>query len=103
MRTGGALAGAEPAPVLTRVQTLRPGTEDVLGDEGWVAVVGELRGRIERVLERHRVYSLTEDSGVLVPRDRTPGCVDLGRTQPDRVRPKNSQIFCQPSRAASGR
>lgn len=55
-------------PVLAWVQSLRAGTEDVVADAEWDAVVAELRRRLEERLGREGALVVTKDSGVVVAR-----------------------------------
>lgn len=55
-------------PVLRWVASLRNGTEGVISDEQWGAVLAELERRVTRWVTEHRELVVTKDSGVIVAR-----------------------------------
>jgi SAM-dependent methyltransferase len=57
-----------PDPVVAWVNSLRPGTEDVITDEAWAAVADDLRARIQHRIDEDGAFVVHKSSGVLVAR-----------------------------------
>jgi SAM-dependent methyltransferase len=53
-------------PPMTWIESLRDGTEGVLSEAEWEAVVTETRARIERLIHRDGEFCATKDSGVVI-------------------------------------
>ena len=69
-RTRGTFVFPDPGPVLTWVESLRPGLEGEIGDATWTDVMGELRRVINREIEAHGTFAAGKDSGLVIARKR---------------------------------
>ena len=67
-RTRGTFVFPDPGPVLTWVQSLRPGLEGEIEDETWTDVIGELRRVVAREIEAHGTFAARKDSGLVIGR-----------------------------------
>jgi SAM-dependent methyltransferase len=67
-RLPGQFRFPQPGPPVAWLNSLRSGTEDLVADEEWAAVVGEALRRIEGVITRHGQFVVTKDSGVILAR-----------------------------------
>jgi SAM-dependent methyltransferase len=71
-RTRGTFVFSDPEPVLTWVQSLRPGIEGEIEDAIWTDVMGELRRVVAREIEAHGTFAAGKDSGLVIARKRAP-------------------------------
>jgi SAM-dependent methyltransferase len=69
-RTRGTFVFPDPEPVLTWVQSLRPGLEGEIEDATWAEVMGELRRVVAREIEAHGTFAAGKDSGLVIARKR---------------------------------
>ena len=69
-RTRGTFKFPDPEPVLTWVQSLRPGLEDEIKDATWTDIMGELRVVVAHEIEAHGIFDAGKDSGLVVARKR---------------------------------
>lgn len=70
-RTRGTLKFPDPEPVLSWVQSLRPGLENEREDATWTEVMNELRRVVVHEIEAQGTFAAGKDSGVVVARKRT--------------------------------
>jgi SAM-dependent methyltransferase len=69
-RTRGTFVVPDPGPVLTWVQSLRPGLEGEIEDATWTDVMGELRRVVAHEIEAHGTFVAGKDSGLVIARKR---------------------------------
>ena len=69
-RTKGTFRFPDPGPVLTWVQSLRPGLEGEIEDATWTDVMGELRRVVAHEIEAHGTFAVGKDSGLVIARKR---------------------------------
>ena len=69
-RTRGTFQFPDPGPVLSWVQSLRPGFDVGIDDTMWAAVMRELHRLVALEIETHGTFAAGKDSGVVVARSR---------------------------------
>lgn len=69
-RTRGIFQFPDPGPVLSWVQSLRPGFDAGIDDTMWAAVMRELHRLVALEIETHGTFAAGKDSGVVVARSR---------------------------------
>ena len=70
VRTRGIFQFPDPGPVLSWVQSLRPGFDVGIDDATWTAVMGELHRLVALEIETHGAFVAGKDSGLVVARTR---------------------------------
>ena len=69
-RTKGTFLFPDPGPVLSWVQSFRPGFGGGLDDATWAAMMGELHRMVALEIEAHGTFAAGKDSGLVVARTR---------------------------------
>jgi SAM-dependent methyltransferase len=69
-RTKGIFQFPDPGPVLSWVQSLRPGFDARMDDATWAALMEELRRIVALEIEAHGTFAAGKDSGLVIARTR---------------------------------
>jgi SAM-dependent methyltransferase len=69
-RTKGTFQFPDPGPVLSWVQSLRPGFDVRIDDATWTALMDELRRIVALEIEAHGTFDAGKDSGLVIARTR---------------------------------